>query len=132
MFGVQASKSPETEANRSITAPELPKWKWETVSMDFIGGLLRTVKGHTMIWVIIDRPTKTTHFISRKPTFSVSKWAKMYMKEVVRLHRVSVSIVFNREMCFTSKFWKSPVSFRHSIGFQYNFSTHKLMAKQSV
>ena len=60
--------------------------------------------GHTVIWVIVDRLTKSARFFPGKPTFSVSKWAQIYLKEVVRLHGVPVSIVSDRDLRFTSKF----------------------------
>lgn len=54
--------------------------------MDFIVGLLRTVKGYIVIWLIVDRLTKSAHLIPDKFTYSVNKWAQIYMKDVVRLH----------------------------------------------
>ena len=72
--------------------------------MEFIVGLPRTVKGHTVIWVILDRLTKSAHFIPGKSTYLVNKWTQMYMKEVVRLHEV---LVFDRDPRLMSNFWKS-------------------------
>ena len=75
--------------------------------MDFIVGLPRIVKNHIVLWVIIDRLTKLTHFILDKPTYSVNKWTQIYMKEVRRLHGVSVSTVSDRNLRYTSSFWRS-------------------------
>ncbi|MCI48720.1 retrotransposon protein, partial [Trifolium medium] len=44
----------------------VPEWKWDSIAMDFVGGLHRTAKGNEMIWVIIDRLTKSAHFIAIK------------------------------------------------------------------
>ncbi|KAA0033251.1 pol protein [Cucumis melo var. makuwa] len=80
--------------------------KWENVSMDFITGLPRTLRGFTVIWVVVDRLTKSAHFVPGKSTYTASKWAQLYMSEIVRLHGVPVSIVSDRDARFTSKFWK--------------------------
>jgi len=88
--------------------------------MDFIVGLPKTAKGHTVIWVIVDRLTKSAHFIPGKSTFSVSKWAQIYVREVVRLHGVPVSIVSDRDPRFTSNFWKS---LQTALGTRLDFST---------
>ncbi|KAL4025985.1 hypothetical protein IC575_014391 [Cucumis melo] len=74
--------------------------------MDFITRLSRTLRDFTVIWVVLDRLTKSAHFIPGKSTYTASKWAQLYMSEIVRLHGVSVSIVSDRDDRFTSKFWK--------------------------
>ncbi|KAL4032583.1 hypothetical protein IC575_005662 [Cucumis melo] len=74
--------------------------------MDFITGLPRTLKGYIVIWVVVDRLTKSAYFISRKPVYNTSKWGQLYMMEIVRLHGVPTSIVSDRDARFTSKFWK--------------------------
>ncbi|KAL0550281.1 hypothetical protein IC582_014788 [Cucumis melo] len=74
--------------------------------MDFISGQPRTLKGYTVIWVVVDRLTKSAHFVPRKSTYITSKWEQLYMTEIVRLHGVPVSIVSDRDARFTSKFWK--------------------------
>ena len=112
---VKASRQKPADYLQPLSVPE---WKWESISMDFIGELPRTVLGHIVIWVIIERLTKSAQFFPGKSTFSVSKWAHIYLKEVVRLYRVPVSIVSDRDPQFISKILeKSPVSLRHSVGF---------------
>ena len=86
----QHVKAPRQKQVGLLQPLTVPEWKWENVSMDSIVGLLKTAKGHTVIWVIVDRLTKSTHFIPGKSTFSVSEWAQIYIKEVVRLHGVSI------------------------------------------
>ena len=54
---------------------ELPEWKWEQITMDFVTGLPRTTSGNDSIWVIVDRLTKSAHFIAIKVTFSAEKLA---------------------------------------------------------
>ena len=84
---------------------EIPTWKWEAVSMDFVSGLPRTPSGCDSIWVIIDRLTKSAHFLDVKTTYSLDRLAKEYIKEIVRLHGVPSSIVSDRDPRFTSIFW---------------------------
>ena len=72
--------------------------------MDFVVGLPRSRDGYDSIWVIVDRLTKLAHFLPVKATYSV---AKLYVKHIVCLHGVSVSIVFDRGYVFTSRFGKN-------------------------
>ncbi|KAA0062720.1 pol protein [Cucumis melo var. makuwa] len=88
--------------------------------MDFITGLPRTLRGFTMIWVVVDRLTKSAHFVPGKSTYTASKWAQLYMSEIVRLHGVPVSIVSDRDARFTSKFWKG---LQTAMGTRLDFST---------
>jgi len=67
---------------------EVPVWKWESIAMDFMVGLPRTQTGHDAIWVIVDRLTKTAHFIPVKVKYSIEKLTELYRHEIVRLHGV--------------------------------------------
>ena len=82
----------------------IPEWKCENISMDFIVGLPRTARNSDAIWVVVDRLTKSAHFIPYRTTFNSNQLAALYVKEVVRLHGVPVSIVSDRDPRFTSKF----------------------------
>ncbi|WMV30034.1 hypothetical protein MTR67_023419 [Solanum verrucosum] len=64
---------------------DIPTWKWEVINMDFITGLPRTRRQHDSIWVIVDRVTKSSHFLEIKTTDSAEDYAKLYMNEIVRL-----------------------------------------------
>ena len=99
---------------------EIPNWKWEQVSMDFIDGLPRARRGNESILVMVDRLTMSAHFIAVKSTRSASSLAEIYMREIVRLHGVPVSIVCDRDPIFTSQFWKA---FQESLGTHLNLST---------
>jgi hypothetical protein len=81
----------------------IPEWKWENITMDFVSGLPKNRKGHDAIWVIVDRLTKSSLFLHIKMGDSVEKLAQLYIKEVVRLHGVPVSIVSDRDPRFTSR-----------------------------
>jgi len=72
---------------------ELPEWKWEHVTMDFVTGLPKTRRFHDAIWVIVDRLTKSAHFLAIKTTLALEGLAKLYIEEIVRLHGVPVSII---------------------------------------
>lgn len=97
----------------------VPEWKWENVSIDFILELPRSLKGYKVIWFIVDKLTKSAHFILEKSTCTASKWAQLYMTEIVRLHGVLVSIVSDRDAYFTSKFWKG---LQAAMGTRLDFS----------
>ncbi|WVZ57829.1 hypothetical protein U9M48_008168 [Paspalum notatum var. saurae] len=86
---------------------EIPMWKWEKITMDFIVGLPRTPKGNDSIWVIVDRLTKSAHFIPVNTRFDVAKLAELYVQNILRLHGAPLSIVSDRGPQFTTKFWKS-------------------------
>lgn len=68
----------------------------------------------------MDHFTKSAHFIPGKSTYQVEKWTKLYVEEIVRFHRVPVSIVSDRDPRFTSKFWKG---LQKKLGTQLDFST---------
>ena len=67
----------------------------------------KTMKGHDAIWVIIDRLSKSAHFIPIKTSHSLEQLADLYVQEIVRLHGVPKSIVSDRDVQFTSKIWRS-------------------------
>ncbi|KAL0560669.1 hypothetical protein IC582_001079 [Cucumis melo] len=100
----QQVKAPRQKPAGLLQPLSIPEWKWENVYMDFITGLPRTLRGFTVIWVVVDRLTKSAHFVPGKSTYTASKWTQLYMSEIVRLHGVPVSIVSNRDARFTSKF----------------------------
>jgi hypothetical protein len=88
--------------------------------MDFVTGLPQTQKGNDSIWVIIDRLTKVAHFILVKTTFGGAALARIYLKEIVRLHGIPRKIVSDRGTQFTSKFW---TSLQKAMGTKLDFST---------
>ena len=88
----------------------IPEWKWEHIAMDFVSSLPLTQKKHDAIWVIVDRLTKSSHFIPIRMTDTLEKLAKLFIDNIVRLHGVPVSIVSDRDTQFTSKFWGKPTT----------------------
>jgi len=75
--------------------------------MDFVGAFPKTVKGFDSIWVVVDRLTKSAHFIPIKTGMSMVRLAEIYIEQVVRLHGLPYSIVSDQDPRFTSKFWES-------------------------
>lgn len=62
---------------------EIPTWKGEIINMDFITGLRRTPRRYDSIWVIVDRFTKSAHFLPVWTTYSAEDYAGLYIKEIV-------------------------------------------------
>ncbi|KAL4016352.1 hypothetical protein IC575_024000 [Cucumis melo] len=116
----QQVKAPRQKPAGLLQPLSIPEWKCKNVSMDFITGLSRTLRGFTVIWVVVDRLTKSAHFVPGKSTYTASKWAQLYMSEIVRLHGVPMSIVSDRDARFTSKFWKG---LQTAMGTRLDFST---------
>src|SRR5580765_777218 len=86
---------------------DVPEWKWDSVSMDFVVALPTTRKRFDSIWVIVDRLTKSAHFLPVRTTYKVEDLARVYVAEIVRLHGVPTSIVSDRDPKFTSRFWNA-------------------------
>ena len=74
--------------------------------MDFIVGLPNTSQKHDSIWVIVDRLTKTAHFIPVNTTYSAKKYAEIYLDQIIRLHGVPKMIIFYRGAQFIARFWE--------------------------
>ncbi|GJU16902.1 putative reverse transcriptase domain-containing protein [Tanacetum coccineum] len=90
-----------------LVQPEIPMWKWERITMDFVTKLPKTSNGHDTIWVIVDRLTKSAHFIPTRETDSMETLTRLYIKEIVSWHGVPISIISDRDSHFTSRFWQS-------------------------
>ena len=73
--------------------------------MDFVVGLPLTGRKHDSVWVVMDRLTKSAHFLPVRTDYSLDKLANLYIKEIVWLHGIPVSIISDRDPRFTSRFW---------------------------
>ncbi|GKC02334.1 putative reverse transcriptase domain-containing protein [Tanacetum coccineum] len=87
--------------------PEIPVWKWEGIAMDFVTKLPRTSSGHDIIWVIMDRLTKSAHFLPMHEDYKMERLARLYLNEIVARHGVPISIISDHDSRFTSRFWQS-------------------------
>ena len=99
----------------------IPEWKWDRITMDFVVGLPLTGRKHDSVWVVVDRLMKSTHFLPVRTDYLLNKLAELYIKEIVWLHGIPVSIISDRDPRFSSRFWVKLQVFRQSIEFQHNF-----------
>ncbi|KAA3461953.1 DNA/RNA polymerases superfamily protein [Gossypium australe] len=108
----------------------IPEWKWERITIDFVSGLPLYPKKKDAIWVIVDRLTKSDHFIPVRTDYSLDKLVELSISEILRLHGVPLSIVSDRDPRFTSRFWKK---LQEALGTKLHFSTafHPQMDGQS-
>ncbi|GJY47041.1 retrotransposon protein, putative, ty3-gypsy subclass [Tanacetum coccineum] len=95
-------------------------WKRDQISMDFVMGLPRTFKKNDAIWVVVDRLTKSAHFLHIQQGYSVSKLAEIFQQEIIRLYGTPASIMSDRDPRFTSRFWKG---LQNAWGMRLKFST---------
>jgi hypothetical protein len=84
----------------------IPKWKWDDISMDFIAGLPLTTRKFDSIWVIVDRLSKSAHFIPMHTNYNIQKYAGIYIARMLCLHGVPKTIIFDRDSQFVARFWK--------------------------
>lgn len=77
---------------------EIFTWKWETINMDFVTRLLRSRRKFNYIWVIVDILTKSAYFLLVRTTFSAKDYARLYIKEIVRLYGV-FNFYYLRQRC---------------------------------
>ncbi|GJR06202.1 putative reverse transcriptase domain-containing protein [Tanacetum coccineum] len=103
-----------------LVQPEIPEWKWDKITMDLVTKLPRTANGYDTIWVIVDRLTKSAHFLPMRENDPMEKLMKLYMKEVVTRHGVPVSIISDRDGRFTSLFWQA---LHKALGTRLDMST---------
>ena len=88
--------------------------------MDFVTHLQQTQRRHDAVWVIVDHLRKSTLFLAVRMTFTLEEFYRLYIRDIVRLHGVLVSIVLDRDPRFMAHFWKS---FQKAMGTQLTMST---------
>ncbi|GJY62844.1 putative reverse transcriptase domain-containing protein [Tanacetum coccineum] len=103
-----------------LQQPEIPEWKWEKITMDFVTKLPKSSSGHDTIWVVVDRLTKSAHFLPIREDYKTEKLAKIYTNEIVARHGVPVSIISDRDGRFTSHLWQA---FQEALGTRLDMST---------
>jgi hypothetical protein len=89
----QRVKAEHQSLAKKLQPLPIPKWKWEEIGMD-------------MIWVIVDRLTKSAHFLAMNQKDSCEKLTEIYINEVFSKHGIPKKIVSNRGLVFTLAFWK--------------------------
>jgi hypothetical protein len=90
---------------RGLLQPlSIPAWKWDDISMDFVVGLPLTARKFNSIWVIVDRLTKSAHFLPINTNYNARKYAEIYVARVLCLHGVPKTVVSNRGSQFVAHF----------------------------
>ncbi|GJS05882.1 putative reverse transcriptase domain-containing protein [Tanacetum coccineum] len=117
-----------------LQQPEIPEWKWDKITMDFITKLPKTKSGHDKIWVIVDRVTKSAHFLAIREDYSTERLARLYIDEIVARHGVPVSITLDRDGRFTT--WvgqtlQKALGTRLDMNFGSNWDVHLPLAEFS-
>ncbi|GJX03527.1 putative reverse transcriptase domain-containing protein [Tanacetum coccineum] len=84
-------KAEHQRSSGLLVQPDIPEWKWEKITMDFITKLPKTTAGYDSIWVIVDRLTKSAHFLPMRETDLTEKLTRLYMKEIVARHDLSTA-----------------------------------------
>ena len=126
----QKVKAEHQVPSRLLQPIKIPEWKWDRITMDFVCELSLTGRKHDLVWVVVDRLTKSAHFLPVRTDYSLDKLAELYIKEIVRLHRIPISIISDRDPRFTSRFWGK---LQKALGTRLNFNTafHPQMDGQS-
>ncbi|GJS08359.1 putative reverse transcriptase domain-containing protein [Tanacetum coccineum] len=113
-------KAGHQKASGLLVQLEIPQWKWDNITMDFVTKLPRTQSGNDTIWVIVDRLTKSAHFLPMRETDPIDKLARLYLKEVVTRHGIPILIICDRDPRFALNFWRL---FQKAMGTQLDMST---------
>ncbi|GJX62321.1 putative reverse transcriptase domain-containing protein [Tanacetum coccineum] len=103
-----------------LVQPEIPEWKWDNITMDFITKLPKSSQGFDTIWVIVDRLTKSAHFLPIRENDPLDKLARLYLNRIVARHGIPALIICDRDGRFTSNFWRS---FQKALGTDISMST---------
>ena len=119
-LGCQQVKAEHRKPSGTLQPLPIPEWKWEHITMDFVVGLPCTRTGFDAIWVIVDRLTKSAHFLLVRTKFFLDRLTELYINEIVRFHGIPVSILSDRDPRFISQFWPK---FQNALGTTLHFST---------
>ncbi|GJT62197.1 putative reverse transcriptase domain-containing protein [Tanacetum coccineum] len=95
-------------------------FKWDKITMDFITKMPRSKNGHDTIWVIVDRLTKSAHFLAIREDYNTERLARIYIDEIVARHGVPVSIISDRDGRFISRCWQTV---QKALGTRLDMST---------
>ena len=102
----QVNKHERLKVEGLLHPLDIPKGKWESISMDFITGLPQINCGHDSVWVVVDRLTKLVKFIPTKKDIKIPKLARLFIKYIYWLYGLPTDIVLDRDRKFDSHFWR--------------------------
>lgn len=120
MSSMSAGESRHQKPPNKFRLLEIPVWNWTDITMNFIPGLPRTSKGRNVIWVVVDKLTKSVDFLPMRTMTQMNKLAELYIAKIVHLHGVLTSIISERDNHFVSRFSQS---LHESVGTKLSFST---------
>nr|GEV55706.1 putative reverse transcriptase domain-containing protein [Tanacetum cinerariifolium] len=110
---------------------EIPVWKWEGIAMDFMTKLPRTSSRHDIIWVIVDRLTKSAYFLPMREDYKMDRLARLYLNEIVARHGVPISIISDRDSRFTSRLGSQCKGIRKLFRHEYGLSPPDLWSERA-
>ncbi|GJV76862.1 putative reverse transcriptase domain-containing protein [Tanacetum coccineum] len=123
-------KAEHQKLYRKVQPLEILVLKWEKITMDFVTKLPRTARKHDAIWVIVDRLTKSAHFIPIRENMPVHKLAKIYVNKIVARYGVPVSIVSDRDGRFSSNFYEYQIAtYEMLLSPRYRRCRHRVAAQ---
>ena len=102
----QVNKHERLKVGGLLHPLDIPKGKWESISMDFITGLPRTNRGHDSVWVVVDRLTKLVKFIPTRKDVKTPELARLFIEHLYKLYGLPADIVSDRDRKFDSHFWR--------------------------
>ncbi|GJZ68082.1 putative reverse transcriptase domain-containing protein [Tanacetum coccineum] len=103
-----------------LVQPDIPQWKWDNITMDFVTKLPKSSQGYDTIWVIVDRLTKSAIFVPMRESGPIDKITRMYLKEAVTRHGIPLLIICDRDPRFALNFWRS---LQNALGTSLDMST---------
>ncbi|GJU75670.1 putative reverse transcriptase domain-containing protein [Tanacetum coccineum] len=109
-----------SKAIRTVSTTSYTEWKWDNITIDFITKLPKSSHCFDTIWVIMDRLTKSVHFLPIRENDPLDKLARLYLNRIVARQGLPVSIICDRDGKFTSNFWRS---FQKALGTNLSMST---------
>jgi hypothetical protein len=102
----QKAKADFMKPGRLLQPLSILDWKWDDISMDYIVGLPMMARKFDSIWVIMDRLSKSTHFIPVNTNYKVQKYAEIYIAHVLCVHGVPKTIISDQGSQFVARFWE--------------------------
>nr|GEW17365.1 retrotransposon protein, putative, Ty3-gypsy subclass [Tanacetum cinerariifolium] len=122
-------KAEQQRPSGLLVQPAIPEWKWDDITMDFITKLPKSPQGFDTILVIVDRLTKSAHFLPIRENDPLDKLARLYLNRIVPRHVIPVSIICDRDGRFTSNFWRS---FQKALGTDIKTTEKIVLIRQKI